>query len=196
MPTVIKFYHAKEPYGEFSNFYVRPIVVGNLNWPVGSEQYFQAMKSDDPDVQEFVRTKLSRPGQIKNWCSPGGAGSLTLRADWEDSVTITAKLVEQFSDDQGIVVDRVKDHFMFQALIAKFTQHEDLAKVLLGTEAAYLVEDTQKVGSDPYWGNGPSGNGLNKLGRMLVLVRHNLRRILAQQADAAGHHPDGSVCDC
>lgn len=180
MPNVIKFYHAKDLYGEFSNFYVRPIVINGITWPVGTEQYFQAMKSEDEEVQEFVRTKLVRPGQIKNWCSPGGAGNLTLRPDWDTSVPVTPALTERFSDAQGVVVDRVKDHFMFQALIAKFTQHEDLARILLSTEDALLVEDTQKVGSDPYWGNGPSGIGLNKLGRMLGLVRHHLRRMQAQ----------------
>jgi predicted NAD-dependent protein-ADP-ribosyltransferase YbiA (DUF1768 family) len=180
MPNVIKFYEARGPYGEFSNFYVRSIVVNNLTWPIGTEQYFQAMKSDDPDVHEYVRTKLSQPGQIKNWCSPGGAGNITLRADWEESVQVGDELRKRFSDGQGVVVDRVKDHFMFQALVAKFTQHEDLGNVLLATGDAHLIEDTQKVGSDPYWGNGPSGNGLNKLGRMLVLVRSNLERLRAQ----------------
>lgn len=179
MSATIKFYEAHGPYGEFSNFYVRAITINGIVWPVGTEQYFQAMKSMDPDVQEFVRTKLVRPGQIKRWCSPGGNGQLQLRSDWDESVPVGPKLVEQFSDSEGIVVDRTKDHFMFQALIAKFTQHPDLAKVLLDTGDAHLIEDTQKVGSDPYWGNGPSGNGLNKLGRMLVLVRASLQRQVA-----------------
>lgn len=189
MPGVIKFYEARAPYGEFSNFYVRPITIGPpvappVIWPVGTEQYFQAMKSMDPRVHEHVRTKLTRPGQIKNWCSPGGAGNVRLRDDWENSMDVSDEQRRRLSDDRGVVVDRVKDHFMFQALVAKFTQHQDLAKVLLDTGDHYLIEDTQKVGSDPYWGNGPSGNGLNKLGRMLVLVRQNLARMMAQAKNA------------
>lgn len=172
----IKFYHSQEPYGELSNFYVRSIVVGGVTWPVGTEQYFQAMKTQDDAIQEHVRTKLTRPGQIKNYCST----QITLRPDWEDSVPMGAGFTALLSDDHGIVVDRVKDHFMYAALIAKFTQHKDLARVLLGTGDADLVEDTQKVGSDPYWGNGPSGNGLNKLGRMLQLVRKSLPRHLKE----------------
>jgi predicted NAD-dependent protein-ADP-ribosyltransferase YbiA (DUF1768 family) len=172
--STIKFYDSKEPYGEFSNFYVRSIVTNGLEWPVGVEQFFQAMKSEDPDIQEHVRTKLTRPGQIKNYCS----NQVALRSDWEYVVPVPDRLEGQFRDEQGVVVERVKDHFMFQALIAKFTQHEDLGRLLLSTGEALLVEDTQKVGSDPYWGNGPSGNGLNKLGRMLVLVRQHLGRHL------------------
>lgn len=188
----LKFYESKGPYGEFSNFFVRSIVVDNLQWPVGTEQFFQAMKSDDPDVREYVRTKLSRPGQIKNFCT----NQVKLRADWELVVEVGPQLEVHFSDERGLVVESVKDHFMYQGLIAKFTQHSDLGDILLGTGDAYLIEDTQRVGSDPYWGNGPSGTGLNKLGRMLMLVRKNLARLRAQASDAAGFHPDGSVCDC
>jgi predicted NAD-dependent protein-ADP-ribosyltransferase YbiA (DUF1768 family) len=181
MPQTIKFYHVHEPYGEFSNFLVRPIDVNDLTWPVGTEQFFHAMKTKDAAMQEHIRTKLSRPGQIKNFCGPGG-GMGTLREDWDYSVQgLAPELIERFSDEQGIVIDRVKDHFMYQALVAKFTQHNDLAQLLLGTGEAHLIEDTQKVGSDPYWGNGPSGTGYNKLGRMLMLVRKALPRHLFPQ---------------
>ena len=179
MPKVIKFYEVGAPYGELSNFYVRSIVVNSLTWPVGVEQAFQAMKTLDKDMQEYIRIKLTRPGQIKNFCSPGG-GMGPMRPDWEHSVQgLDAAALQVFTDDRGLVVDLVKDHFMYQALTAKFTQHADLAKLLLGTGDAYLIEDTQKVGSDPYWGNGPSGTGYNKLGRMLMLVRKALPRHLA-----------------
>ncbi len=173
MPATIKFYYPNDLYGEFSNFYARPITIADVQtgevkvWEQ-TEQFFQAMKSVDPIVQEYVRTTLKRPDQAKTYCSQ----QVQLRPDWEHAVLgFTEEALKNLSDDQGLVVERVKDHFMYQALTAKFTQHTDLGQVLLGTGDALLVEDTQKVGSDPYWGNGPSGNGLNKLGRMLVLVR-------------------------
>jgi len=180
MPQTIKFYYPNEEFGEFSNFYVRPIEVNGVVWPVGTESYFQAMKSDDPKVQEYIRTQFTRPGQVKRYCHE----QVALRLDWENSVEIGPKLMAIYSDTEGLVVDRVKDHFMLTALIYKFTQHKDLAEILLQTGDAHIIEDTQKVGSDPYWGNGPSGNGLNKLGRMLKLVRTylsgHLRRMQAQ----------------
>ena len=172
MPAMIKFYHQNRSYGEFSNFYVRPITVDNVVWPIGTEQYFQAMKSEDPEVQEYVRIKLTRPGQIKTYCTQ----QVKLRPNWEDSVDVTPPMADIFRDDRGLVVDRVKDYFMYQALVCKFSQHPDLAKVLLDTGDALLVEDTQSVGSDPYWGNGPSDTGLNKLGRMLMIIRKALPR--------------------
>lgn len=165
----IKFYHPKDPYGEFSNFFIRAITIEGLIWPT-TEHYFQAMKSEDPKVQEHIRT-LGSPGKAKNY----GNEQLTLREDWEDIVG-DEKLGDLFRDEQGVVVERVKDHFMYGALTAKFEQHADLRKLLLGTGDAHIIEDTQKVGSDPYWGNGPSAIGLNKLGRMLVMLRAALRR--------------------
>ncbi len=173
MPNVIKFYYPNEPYGEFSNFYIRPIMVDTVQWPT-TEHFFQAAKSEDPQIQEYVRTQLKTPGKAKNYCTQ----QVQLRANWEYSVQgLSPVAIERLSDASGIVVEKVKDHIMFQALGHKFRQHEDLGKILLDTGDAILVEDTQKVGSDPYWGNGPSGNGLNKLGRMLMLVRISLRRL-------------------
>jgi predicted NAD-dependent protein-ADP-ribosyltransferase YbiA (DUF1768 family) len=168
--AVIKFHLPRGPYGEFSNFYVRPIVVENLNWPVGTAQFYQAMKLANDDAQEHVRTKLSQPGQVRSYCSQ----QTQLRADWEDSVSgLSPKALETFTDDSGLVVNLVKDHFMYTALIAKFTQHKDLAKILIDTDDSLLIEDTR---SNFYWGNGSFGNGLNKLGRMLMLVRKSLVR--------------------
>lgn len=66
---------------------------------------------------------------------------------------------------------RVKDIFMYRALEAKFTQHEDLREQLLRTSGLPIIEDTH---NDPYWANGPSRNGHNKLGRLLMLLRERL----------------------
>lgn len=177
--TTIKFYHQAAPYGQFSNFYMRAILIQNVltgettRWP-STEHFFQGMKSLDPDTIEHVRTKLDTPGKAKNYCT----NVVKLRPDWEHSVEIPLATADLYRDEQGLVVDKTKDHFMYAGLIAKFTQHADLAKILLETETAQLVEDTQSVGSDPYWGNGPSGTGLNKLGRMLMLIRKSLPRHL------------------
>ena len=177
-PHTRKFYHVQGPLGILSNFLIRPITVEGIVWPVGTEQFFQANKTQDAAMREHIRTKLTRPGQIKNFCSPGG-GMGPLRPDWEYAVSgLAPEVIARNSDERGVVVELVKDFFMFQGLVAKFTQHPDLAQELLDTQDAYLVEDTQSVGSDPYWGNGPSGTGLNKLGRMLMLVRRDLPRML------------------
>ncbi len=61
---------------------------------------------------------------------------------------------------------------MRQALRAKFTQHDDLRILLLGTGEAVLVEHTEK---DHYWGDGGDGSGKNRLGQLLMEIRSELR---------------------
>jgi ribA/ribD-fused uncharacterized protein len=68
--------------------------------------------------------------------------------------------------------EAVKDAVMRQAVRTKFTQHEDLRRALLATGEAELVEHTAK---DRYWGDGGDGSGRNRLGRILMDVREELR---------------------
>ena len=68
--------------------------------------------------------------------------------------------------------ESVKDQIMRKAVLAKFTQHDDLQEVLLSTGDAKLVEHTT---NDSYWGDGGDGSGKNMLGRILMEVREQLR---------------------
>jgi ribA/ribD-fused uncharacterized protein len=69
--------------------------------------------------------------------------------------------------------ESVKDEIMFEAVRAKFTQHEELRKILLATGDAEIIEHT---GKDSYWGDGGDGGGRNMLGKTLMLVRDELRK--------------------
>ena len=66
---------------------------------------------------------------------------------------------------------------MYKALIAKFTQHEDLKEQLIATGNSFLVEHTKR---DKYWGDGGDGGndtkGRNMLGKLLVRVRNELKK--------------------
>ena len=68
--------------------------------------------------------------------------------------------------------EEVKVAVMTAAVWAKFTQHEDLRSVLVGTGDALLVEFSKK---DHFWGNGGDGSGRNMLGHVLMKVRSELR---------------------
>ena len=67
------------------------------------------------------------------------------------------------SDDTRVMLD---------ALRAKFTQHDDLKAVLLGTGDAVLIEHTA---NDSYWADGGDGSGKNRLGLLLMRLREELR---------------------
>ena len=68
--------------------------------------------------------------------------------------------------------ERVKDAIMYEAVLAKFTAHEDIRGVLLATGDAAIAEHTS---NDDYWGDGGDGHGKNMLGRILMRVRDELR---------------------
>ena len=143
--SVINFYSTTGEYGCFSNFSRHAIHLKGKRWPT-SEHYFQAQKFADTEHEEAVR----RCKTAREAANRGRSRKLPLRRDWES----------------------VKEQVMLEALRAKFTQHEDLREILLGTGEALLVEHTT---NDSYWGDGGDGSGKNRLGQLLMQVREELR---------------------
>jgi len=72
----------------------------------------------------------------------------------------------------------VKDDIMYLALKAKYTQHDDLKKLLLSTDDKELVENTSV---DSYWADGGDGSGKNMLGKLLMKVRGEIRDSLTSE---------------
>lgn len=140
-PQVIEFYGTGDDFGEFSNFAAYPIVLKGKRWPT-SEHYFQAQKFEQPEHREAIR-KTSSPMIAAR---RGRDRKKKLRRDWES----------------------VKVSIMREAVLAKFTQHEELRTLLLSTGDAKIVEHTER---DSYWGDGGDGSGKNMLGRILMEVR-------------------------
>jgi len=146
MPITINFYGSREPYFEFSNFARFIVTLDGKTWPT-SEHYFQAQKFLDEGLQEEVR--LAKTPRIA--AEMGRDRSKPLRPDWEE----------------------VKDDVMRKVVRAKFTQHEELRKLLLDTGDAIIVEHTA---NDSYWGDGGDGSGKNMLGQILMEIRAELKR--------------------
>lgn len=144
MSACIQFYSVGDDYGEFSNFADFPILLGKKKWPT-TEHYFQAQKFSDPKDKEEVR-KANTPHIAARL---GRDRKKKIRKDW----------------------DAAKIGVMRQALEAKFTQHEELKRLLISTGSAKLVEHTA---NDNYWGDGGDGSGQNMLGRLLMDIRAKL----------------------
>ncbi|HJZ58268.1 MAG TPA: NADAR family protein [Gemmataceae bacterium] len=143
--TVIHFYSVTDEYGCFSNFSPHPVFLKGKRWPT-SEHYFQAQKfAGEPDEEEL---RLARSPMVV--ARMGRSRKRPLRRDWEG----------------------VKEQVMLDALRAKFTQHEELREILLGTGDAELVEHTA---NDSYWADSGDGSGQNRLGQLLMQVREELR---------------------
>lgn len=142
---VIEFYSPSNAYGAFSNFSKHAVSLDGKTWPT-SEHYFQAMKFEGTPVESIVRKAYSAGEAARI----GRDRSNPLRKDWE----------------------AVKNNVMRKAVYAKFTQHDDLRKLLLSTGDKKLVEHTEK---DSYWGDGGDGSGGNMLGLILMETRTRIR---------------------
>jgi len=152
MADVIHFYGSKDDYFCFSNFYRARIFLKGRQWPT-TEHYFQAQKFAGTPREEEIR--LAKTPRLA--ADLGRSRKHQLRPDWE----------------------RVKDAVMREAVLAKFSQHDDLKQVLLDTRDAKIVERTVK---DSYWGDGGDGSGRNMLGKILMSVRQELRGQQAAQS--------------
>jgi len=144
MLNVIKFYSSKGDYGCFSNFSRHSIELNNSVWPT-SEHFYQAQKFTETEYKTKV---LEAKGPMAA-AIVGRDRENPLRDDWES----------------------IKDEVMYEAIRAKFTQHEDLKEILLSTGDARLIEDSP---TDYYWGCGAKGNGKNMLGVLLMRFRDEL----------------------
>jgi ribA/ribD-fused uncharacterized protein len=160
--VTIRFYGTRGPHGFLSNFYPVIFELDGMQYP-SSEHAYQASKTLDPDVHFKIRAA----GTAGEACRLGRA--CERRSDWEEVVG-TPALAAKFMDDQGCVVELVKDHFMYSTLIAKFSI-PTLRSKLLSTGAEELIEASPV---DGYWGEA-KGFGKNKLGRMLQLIRAGAR---------------------
>ncbi len=148
MKNKILFYRANEvPYGPFSNFDTKhPIKMGKL-WP-STEHFFQGMKFQSTDETHMENIRLTP--KPRDAAAMGRDRSHPLRTDWET----------------------IKDDIMRQAIIAKFTQYEDMKTLLLSTGDSELIEHTT---NDNYWADGGDGTGKNMLGKILMDVREQLK---------------------
>lgn len=146
-----------KPYGCFSNFYPAPVEIEGKTWPT-AEHYIQAMKHQRrPRVQASIRRAPS-PKEAKRLANEVH-GHLVDWAWWSSA----------------------RDEFILRAVRAKFEQQSDLRALLLATGREEIREHTRH---DAYWGDGWDGHGKNRIGKILMQVRSELRE--AEERPAAG----------
>ncbi len=132
-------------YNFLSNFSSYKVTYKGITYN-NNESAFQAQKTEDDNVKkEFVSLP---PVKAKS-----KGRRVKLRSDWE----------------------KVKDNIMYEIVLAKFQQNEDIKQILLATGDAYLEETN--TWKDKYWGV-CNGEGKNMLGKILMRVRQELRESL------------------
>jgi len=129
------------------NFEEPAILISNITFP-GPEQYFQLMKSYGTSDFQKAKMEMERADPTEAYKI---GRKYKMRADW----------------------DQVKESVMYQAVLAKFFQDDNLGLLLLSTRDHLLV---QLKPVDAYWGTGTAGNGGNMLGKLLMRVRDVLAK--------------------
>ena len=114
-------------------------------WP-SVEHYYQAMKFEDADYREQIRSALHPADATKL----GKSKKHGRRKEWE----------------------RVKETYMTRGVYVKCRSHSEVAEALLATSELKIMESSQY---DYYWGCGRDGRGHNTYGKVLMNVREKLR---------------------
>lgn len=165
-PTdAIGFYsNVSGPYKFFSNLASCKFVWRSVPWK-SSEAAFQAMKFyyEHPDKETYDalyrQVKLiMKATQATEAKKLGKSRNVPIRPDWDTS------------EDGGLPT---KERFMFEILQAKFSPDSDGADLLLSTGDKDLEERSPR---DLYWGKGANGQGRNRMGEILMMVRAHLQK--------------------
>jgi ribA/ribD-fused uncharacterized protein len=164
----IRFYRASEkPYGAFSNLFPRPILFDGREFPT-AEHAYQAGKARKEEVREWI---LSAPSPSLVAMAAHGLYTWDIVPNWSQ-----------------IKFDRMR-----AVLRAKFTQHQDLAQLLVSTGDARIVEVGHVAnGVNRTWGE-VNGKGLNMLGVLLMEIRAELKPGETDGHKTAKQSPNGRV---
>src|SRR5262245_59473777 len=141
----IHFFSKSETHREFSNFAPFAIDLDGKRWPT-TEHYYQAQKFADAGLQAKIR-QAEKPIIAKNLADKHRD---KLRSDW----------------------DATKDDVMYRAVRRKFELHGELRDLLLATGEEEIAESAP---NDYYWGVGREGTGQNRLGKIIMRIRAELR---------------------
>ena len=165
MDGPIRFYSTLDnEYRWLSNFTPAHITIGGKGYKT-VEHYFQSMKfPSEPLWQESIRVAPT-PLKAKQLGADKGH---KLREDW----------------------DTVKEGVMLEALRAKFGQPNNgaLLALLKATGSRPLIE----ASPDAYWGEGRTGKGKNRLGKLLEQVREELREYVVPVGAAPAAVPEAT----
>ena len=155
---MITFNRASErPYGCFSNLYRCRVVLDGVEYPT-SEHAYQAAKARKPEVRNWL---MSAPSPSLLAMAAHGLYSWDIAPGWSKNRR-----------------DRMR-----RVVLAKFTQNDDLAEILLSTGDEEIVETpTTDSEVNRRWGK-VNGVGQNWLGLILMETRARLQESRAAKEE-------------
>ncbi|MDZ8053147.1 MAG: NADAR family protein [Aulosira sp. ZfuVER01] len=148
----IYFYKVWQPYGCFSNFSPHGIQIQGTYWPT-VEHYYQAQKFVG-SIDAVIIPAIHNAQTPEEAAALGRCSTRQIRADWE----------------------LVKTQVMREAVLKKFLTHAEIQDILLSTGNETLVENSPR---DYFWGCGANKTGQNHLGKVLMSVREEIRKLVS-----------------
>ncbi len=149
-PIKIYFYKVDAPYGCFSNFSPHPIELAGQKWAT-VEHYYQAHKFLGTEFEDLMPQIHAAP-----------------------TPELAAKIGRNPKYQPHLNWDSGKCAVMYDAVLQKFSTHPDIQQILLDTIDAEIIEDSPV---DYFWGCGVERTGINHLGRILMQVRADLKKL-------------------
>lgn len=157
-----------------SNFHLHEVEYESITYPSNESAYHaakiipgMAQPTVLVDGQYVLLTRSLFVSATPNEAKALGRKA-NLRYDWLNKLPNDQIIF----DVQGVLIEQVRDKIMYDLNVLKF-QDPELRSLLLSTGDLYLEETNWW--KDDYWGVW-EGNGLNKLGRILMLIRSNLSK--------------------
>ena len=182
------------PHGELSNFFSTPVRFCGVQYPT-SEHAYQAQKLLGPSSTPASRRaaalvcKQSTPFKAKLLASLNPPR----RWAWQAQLADLAATLRQQGARQRDDWERVRLDVMLSVLRCKFRHNSACRAVLLATGERPLVERSR---TDLFWAQNASGVGENNLGRLLAVVRRELRDELeAASANSAVSTAAGAAAE-
>lgn len=150
-------------YEFLSNFFVGlPIEIDGESYKT-TEHWYQASKAQTYDIHDMIRA-ADTPGAAKKLGRQLDSQKKTW-PDWHEHPTSSSKPPR-------------KQRVMWKGLTRKFVPDSKMARMLMDTDDALLIEGNWW--GDDYWGT-VNGKGFNVLGRMLMRWRSYLLDNTARQ---------------
>jgi ribA/ribD-fused uncharacterized protein len=139
-------YFYEQEFYPLSNFSAFTLIWKEIRFDTSEAAYHWEKFKDKPDIQEKIRLAPSAHEAFKI----AETYKEFVRPDWDLIKVSTMKVI----------------------LRAKVAQHEYVRRKLLETGKRYLVEDSWR---DDFWGMGPNHDGQNKLGRLWMEIRQEIK---------------------
>lgn len=132
-------------YFALHNFSAHAILYKGIVYPT-VEHAFHASKFDDEKIREEIRI----------------AGSPFLAYE----------LGQKYKSIRKNNWDEIKVDILYEIMVEKVRQYEEVKNTLLATGDEEIVEDNP---NDDFWGNGQDGKGQNQAGKILMKIREELK---------------------